>query len=56
MVNNDDIVARGEASLEGVGVLHEGDAVRVSGAGGQQLTTETGAEVIVWEMHASIGR
>ncbi|WP_213575798.1 pirin-like bicupin family protein [Rhodococcus sp. USK13] len=47
-------VARGEASLEGVGVLGEGDAVRVSGGGGQQLTTETGAEVIVWEMHAEI--
>ena len=47
-------VAHGEASLEGVGVLGEGDAVRVSGGGGQQLTTETGAEVIVWEMHAEI--
>lgn len=47
-------VARGEASLEGVGVLSDGDAVRITGAGGQQMTTETGAEVIVWEMHARI--
>lgn len=48
-------VARGEAALEGVGVLAEGDAVRVSGGGGQELTSASGAEVIVWEMHATIG-
>lgn len=47
-------VARGEASMEGVGLLAEGDAVRLSGSGGQQLTTGTGAEIIVWEMHATI--
>lgn len=47
-------VARGEAALEGVGVLTEGDAVRISGGGGQQLTTDAGAEVIVWEMHATM--
>ncbi|MDT2004719.1 pirin family protein [Rhodococcus opacus] len=47
-------VARGEASMEGVGILAEGDAVRLSGGGGQQLTTDTGAEIIVWEMHATI--
>ena len=47
-------VARGEASMEGVGILAEGDAVRLSGGGGQQVTTDTGAEIIVWEMHATI--
>lgn len=49
-------VARGEASLEGAGVLGEGDAVRVTGGGGQRLSTTSAAEVIVWEMHATIGR
>ncbi|CAJ0557513.1 unnamed protein product, partial [Mesorhabditis spiculigera] len=34
--------------MEGVGVLEQGDAVRVSGGGGQQLSSDTGAEVIVW--------
>ncbi len=48
-------VARGNAALEGVGLLAEGDAVRVSGGGGQQLITDTGAEVLVWEMHATVG-
>lgn len=47
-------VARGRAALEGAGLLAEGDAVRVSGGGGQHLSaadTTDGAEVIVWEMH-----
>ncbi|KQU49327.1 quercetin 2,3-dioxygenase [Rhodococcus sp. Leaf278] len=47
-------VAEGEAMLEGVGLLAEGDAVRVSGGGGQKLSSAGGAEVIVWEMHAAI--
>ncbi|MQY20316.1 pirin family protein [Nocardia macrotermitis] len=46
-------VARGQVAMEGAGVLDEGDAVRLRG-GGQTLTTDTGAEVIVWEMHATI--
>jgi len=48
-------VARGEAALEGVGPLAAGDAVRISGGGGQQVTTRSGAEIIVWEMHAALG-
>lgn len=48
-------VARGEASLEGTGVLYEGDAVRLSNTGGQRLESVDGAEVLVWEMHARIG-
>ncbi|MFX1756778.1 MULTISPECIES: pirin-like bicupin family protein [Rhodococcus] len=48
-------VARGEAALEGAGHLAEGDAVRIAGGGGRQLTTATGAEILVWEMHAALG-
>ena len=48
-------VARGDVELEGAGPLVEGDAVRVVGEGGQQLTGGgDGAEVIVWEMHATL--
>ena len=49
-------VARGSVTMEGAGMLAEGDAVRVSGGGGQRLSvdpaTAAAAEVIVWEMHA----
>jgi quercetin 2,3-dioxygenase len=47
-------VAVGSAALEGAGELAEGDAVRVSGGGGQRLTATTAAEVLVWEMRASL--
>jgi hypothetical protein len=43
-------VARGSASLEGAGPLGEGDAARLSGAGGRALTAgPDGAEALVWE-------
>lgn len=42
--------------MEGVGVLEQGDAVRVSGGGGQQVSSDTAAEVIVWEMHATVSQ
>lgn len=41
----------GHVDLEGAGPLAEGDAVRLTRAGGQRLTAATGAEVLVWEMH-----
>lgn len=47
-------IARGSADLEGAGVLSVGDAVRLSGVGGQKLTATEPAEVLVWEMHATI--
>lgn len=47
-------VPRGDVVMEGVGELGDGDAVRVHGDGGQQLTATSDAEVIVWEMHAAI--
>jgi len=48
-------VARGTVSLEGVGALEEGDAVRFIATGGQRVTATGPAEVLVWEMHATVG-
>jgi quercetin 2,3-dioxygenase len=48
-------VARGAVALEGAGALSEGDAVRLTASGGQRLTASEAAEVLVWEMHATIG-
>jgi redox-sensitive bicupin YhaK (pirin superfamily) len=45
-------VARGTVDLEGAGLLHEGDAVRLTGGGGQTLRAVDPAEVLIWEMHA----
>lgn len=48
-------VARGTAEMEGVGTLYDGDAVRLADSGGQQIVSNDGAELIVWEMHSRIG-
>jgi quercetin 2,3-dioxygenase len=48
-------VVIGEVDLEGTGPLHEGDAVRFTSAGGPRITAATGAELLVWEMHAALG-
>ena len=48
-------VARGDVRMEGVGELYEGDAVRLSDSGSQQVETDIPAEVLVWEMHAQLG-
>ena len=42
-------------NLEGAGSLEEGDAVRFTAAGGQRVTADEPAEVLVWEMHATLG-
>jgi redox-sensitive bicupin YhaK (pirin superfamily) len=48
-------LVKGEAALEGAGLLTGGDAVRVTGADGQRLTAgENGAEVLVWEMDGAV--
>jgi hypothetical protein len=47
-------VAEGSAELEGAGRLLVGDAVRFTGSGGQRVTAVDGAEILVWEMHASL--
>ncbi|MGH8868972.1 MAG: pirin family protein [Actinomycetes bacterium] len=48
-------VARGAVDLEGTGRLHTGDAARVVGSDGPRVSALGDAEVLVWEMHASIG-
>jgi quercetin 2,3-dioxygenase len=47
-------VARGSVDLEGAGPLDEGDAVRFTATGGHRATATEAAEVLVWEMHASL--
>jgi redox-sensitive bicupin YhaK (pirin superfamily) len=47
-------VARGSVTLEGAGALGSGDAVRFTATGGQRVTATEDAEILVWEMHASI--
>jgi redox-sensitive bicupin YhaK (pirin superfamily) len=47
-------VPRGAVTLEGVGQLHTGDAVRFTATGGQRITATEAAEVLVWEMHAGL--
>jgi len=47
-------VPRGEVTLEGSGDLREGDAARFTATGGQRVTAIEPAEVLVWEMHATV--
>ncbi|HKB30206.1 MAG TPA: pirin family protein [Streptosporangiaceae bacterium] len=47
-------VARGNVTLEGAGPLAEGDAVRFTATGGQRVTAAGPAEILVWEMHATV--
>jgi len=47
-------VPRGSVTLEGAGPLAEGDAVRFTATGGQTVTATEPAEILVWEMHATI--
>ena len=46
---------RGSVTLEGAGQLAAGDAVRFTATGGQQVTAVEPAEILVWEMHATVG-
>jgi hypothetical protein len=41
-------------TLEGAGQLAAGDAVRFTATGGQQVTATEPAEILVWEMHATV--
>ncbi|MEB3980569.1 pirin family protein [Mycobacterium sp. 663a-19] len=46
---------RGRATVEGVGELDRGDAVRFTDAGGRRVTASEPTELLVWEMHAGLG-
>lgn len=49
-------VPRGSVQIEGTGVLDTGDSARVTLGEGQRVTAGAdGAEILVWEMHASLG-
>ncbi len=49
-------VARGAVELEGAGALGTGDAARITVSDGRRVTAVGGdAEVLVWEMHATLG-
>jgi quercetin 2,3-dioxygenase len=41
-------------TLEGAGPLDTGDAVPLTATGGQRMTATAAAEVLVWEMHATL--
>jgi len=47
-------VPRGDVTLESAGDLHTGDAARFTATGGQRITAIEPAEILVWEMHATI--
>jgi len=47
-------VPRGEVTLEGAGTLGAGDAGRLTATGGQRVTATGPAEILVWEMHATL--
>lgn len=50
-------VASGSARLESVhDDLNTGDAVRVIGGGGEKLTAITDSEILIWEMHRTLGQ
>jgi quercetin 2,3-dioxygenase len=47
-------VPRGSVTVDGAGPLTAGDAVRSTATGGQQVTATEPAEILVWEMHATL--
>lgn len=47
-------VPYGTVTLEGAGRLDAGDAARLTGVGGNRVTADGDAEILVWEMHATL--
>ncbi|HWF30828.1 MAG TPA: pirin family protein [Mycobacterium sp.] len=48
-------VPRGRATVEEVGELGQGDAVRFTNADGRRLTASEPTELLIWEMHTRLG-
>lgn len=48
-------VARGRVSVEGIGAVNEGDAVRFTDADGRRVSAGEPSELLIWEMHAKLG-
>ena len=48
-------VARGGVTVDGIGDLEEGDAVRFTDADGGRVTASEPSELLIWEMHAHLG-
>jgi redox-sensitive bicupin YhaK (pirin superfamily) len=48
-------LARGRMGLEGGVSLDDGDAARLTAAGERRLAAAEPSEVLIWEMHASLG-
>ena len=48
-------LARGQLDLEAEGLLDAGDAARLTAAGERRLGAVEPSEVLIWEMHASLG-
>ncbi|HEX5595719.1 MAG TPA: pirin family protein [Micromonosporaceae bacterium] len=47
-------VPKGAVTLEDAGILNTGDAVRFTATGGHRVTANEPAEILVWEMHATV--
>jgi redox-sensitive bicupin YhaK (pirin superfamily) len=47
-------VARGDVTLEEAGCMTTGDSVRFTATGGHRVTAAEPAEILVWEMHATV--
>jgi redox-sensitive bicupin YhaK (pirin superfamily) len=49
------VLALGRVSVEGIGEVHEGDAVRFADADGRRVAAAEPSELLIWEMHAKLG-
>ncbi|MBW0013851.1 pirin family protein [Mycobacterium sp.] len=47
--------ARGRVTVDGIGHLGAGDAVRFTDADGRRVTANEPSELLIWEMHAKLG-